>query len=51
MRRIQLDDGFAKYNGVLYMLNYVTKKNGDERSERGLESKRVDLEASRMLRP
>ena len=36
--------------GFLYMLNYVTKKDNDERSERGLESKGLDLEASRMLK-
>ena len=26
--------------GFLYMLNYVTKKDNDERNEKGLESKR-----------
>ena len=29
--------------GFLYMLNYVTKKDNDERNERGLESKGVGL--------
>ena len=36
--------------GFLYMLNYVTKKDNDERNKRGLESKGLDLEASRMLK-
>ena len=36
--------------GFLYMLNYVTKKDNDERNKRGLGSKGLDLEASRMLK-
>ena len=29
--------------GFLYMLSYITKKDNDERNERGLESKGVGL--------